>query len=127
MSTVSRSSRTPLDGVNTMMKKLIALAAALTFLLVLPTLAAASGTKSTASHKSGTITMWDDATKQGTIKDSAGKETPFGWTEKTTVTGTPNVGEHATVSYTKDKNGKRWATHIKVGAKPSSTKPPASK
>lgn len=110
-----------------MMKKLIALAAAVTFVLVLPTLAAASGTKKTAPHRSGTITMWDDAAKQGTIKDSAGKETPFGWNETTTVTGTPKVGEHASVTYTKDKDGKRWATHIKVGVKPSSTKPAASK
>ncbi len=110
-----------------MMKKLIALAAAVTFVFLLPTLAVASGTKKTAPHRSGTITMWDDAAKQGTIKDSAGKETPFGWNETTTVTGTPKVGEHASVTYTKDKDGKRWATHIKVGVKPSSTKPAASK
>ena len=127
MSTVSRSSRTPLDGVKTMMKKLIALAAALAFVFVLPTLAVASGTKKAAAHKSGTITSWDDAAKQGAVKDSAGKETAFGWTEKTTVTGTPNVGEHATVSYTKDKDGKRWATHIKVGATSAPTKPPSPK
>ena len=112
---------------DTMMKKMIALAAALAFMFVLPTLAVASGTKKAAPHRSGTITSWDDATKQGTIKDSAGKETPFGWTDTTTVTGTPKVGEHASVTYTKDKDGKRWATHIKVGTKPASTKPPTTK
>lgn len=110
-----------------MIKKLIALATAVTFVLLLPTLAAATGTHNSTPHKSGTITSWDDATKQGTIQDSAGKETPFGWNEKTTVTGTPSVGAHATVTYTKDKDGKRWATHIKVGTTPASTKPPASK
>jgi hypothetical protein len=109
------------------MKKLIAVATALAFIFVLPTLAVASGTKKAAPHKSGTITMWDDATKQGTIKDSAGKETPFGWNETTTVTGTPKVGEHASVTYTKDKDGKRWATHVSVGAKPAATKTPAPK
>lgn len=110
-----------------MMKKLIALVAALAFVLVLPTVAAASGTHKSTPHVSGTIESWDDAAKQGTVKDSAGKETPFGWNEKTKVTGTPKVGEHVTVSYTKDKNGKIWATHVSVGAKTASTKPPASK
>jgi uncharacterized protein YpmB len=110
-----------------MMKKMIALATALTFVFVVPTLAAAAGTAKATPQVSGTIASWDDATKLGTVKDSAGKETSFGWNEKTTVTGTPKVGEHATVSYTKDKDGKVWATHVSAGAKQASTKPPAKK
>ena len=110
-----------------MIKKLIALATAVTFVLLLPTLAAATGTHNSTPHKSGTITNWDDATKQATVKDSAGKETSFGWDNKTTVTETPKIGEHVSVSYSKDKDGKIWATHITVGAKTASTKPPAKK
>ena len=109
-----------------MIKKLIALAAALTFVLVLPTLAAAAGTKKAAAHTSGMITSWDDAMKQGTVRNSAGKETSFGWNETTKLTGTPNVGEHATVSYTKDNDGKSWATHINVAPSAVQKKPPAS-
>jgi len=110
-----------------MIKKLIALAAALTFVLVLPTLAAATGTKKAAGHTSGMITSWDEGMKQGTVRNSAGKETSFGWNETTTLTGTPNVGEHVSVSYSKDKYGKIWATHVSVGAKSASMKPPTSK
>ena len=112
-----------------MLKKLIALATAVTFVLVLPAfaVAAAEATHKSTPHLSGTIASWDDATKLGTVKDSAGKETSFGWNEKTTVTGTPKVGEHASVSYTKDNDGKIWATHVSVGAKPATTKPPAKK
>lgn len=109
------------------MKKLTALATALTFVLVSATMAAATGTKHATPHVSGTITSWDDAAKQATVKDSAGKETSIGWNEKTKVTGTPKVGEHATVSYTKDKDGKLWAMHITVGAKAAMTKPPVKK
>jgi hypothetical protein len=110
-----------------MMKKMIALATVFAFVFVLPTLAVASGTKKSTPHVSGTITSWDDMAKQATVKDSAGKEISFGWNDKTKVTGMPKVGEHASVSYTKDKDGKRWATHISVGAKPASTKTPAPK
>ena len=109
------------------MRKLIALAVALTFALLLPSLAAAHDThKSSTPHFSGTITSWDDNAKQATVKDSAGKEKSFGWNEKTTVTGTPKVGEHASVKYTKDKDGKIWATHVSIGTKTASTKPPTS-
>lgn len=110
-----------------MTKKLIALAAALTFVFVLPTIAGTTGSHKSTPHVSGTIASWDAAAKEGTIKDSAGKETSFGWNEQTKVTGTPKVGEHATVSYTKDKNGKIWATHVSVGAKTATTKTPAPK
>jgi hypothetical protein len=55
------------------MKPLTALATALTFVLVSATLAAVTGTKHATPHVSGTITSWDDATKQATVKDSAGK------------------------------------------------------
>ena len=109
------------------MKKLIALAAAVALAILLPASAAAKGTSKSTPHFSGTIESWDDAAKQGTIKDSAGKERSFGWNEKTTVTGTPKVGEHASVKYTKDKDGKIWATHVSVGAAPAATKAPASK
>ena len=102
-----------------MRKNLIALATALTFVLVLPTPAA-------AAHTSGMITSWDEAMKQGTVRDSAGKETSFGWNETTKLTGTPNIGEHATVSYTKDKDGKSWATHINVAPTAVQKKPPVS-
>ena len=108
-----------------MIKNLIALATALTFVLVLPTPAA-------AAHTSGMITSWDDAMKQGTVRNSTGKETSFGWNETTKLTGTPNVGEHARVSYRTDKDGKSWATHINVAPSnavqkkpPASTLPPA--
>ena len=110
-----------------LMKKMIALATALMFVFVVPTLAAAAGAAKATPHVSGTIASWDDATKLGTVKDSTGKETSFGWNEKTTVTGTPKVGEHVSLSYTKDKDGKIWATHISVGAKTATAKPPVSK
>ncbi len=110
-----------------MIRKLIALAAVAGFALALPTLAATKSTHKATPHFSGTITSWDDAAKQGTVKDSAGKETSFGWNEKTRVTGAPKVGEHASVSYTKDKDGKLWAMHVSVGAKTAATKPPAAK
>lgn len=109
------------------MKKLIAVVAVAvaTFALLLPALALATEKHKSTPHVSGTITSWDDMAKDATVKDSAGKETSFGWNEKTTVTGTPKIGEHASVSYTKDKAGKRWATHVSVGAKPANTKPPS--
>jgi hypothetical protein len=120
MSTASRASRAPIDGRKIMIKNLFALAIALTFVLVLPTPAA-------AAHTSGMITSWDEAMKQGTVRNSAGKETSFGWNETTKLTGTPNVGEHARVSYRMDKDGKRWATHINVArSKALQQKPPAS-
>lgn len=109
------------------MKKFFALAVAVTFALFLPTIAAAKeGHKSSTPHFSGTITSWDDNAKQGSVKDSAGKEHSFGWNEKTTLSGTPKVGEHASIKYSKDKDGKIWATHVSFGEKPASTKPPKS-
>jgi hypothetical protein len=116
-----------IDERKIIMRKLIALVTAAIFVLLLPTVAAAKEAQKSTPHLSGTIASWDDATKLGTVKDSAGKETSFGWNEKTTVTGTPKVGEHVSLSYTKDKNGKIWATHVSVGAKPTSTKPAAPK
>ena len=110
-----------------MLRKLIALAAVVAFVLVLPTLTAATGTGKAAPHTSGTIMAWDGAAKQFTVKNTAGTETSFGWTEKTTVVGTPKVGEHASVSYMKDKDGKLWATQISIGAKTATTKPSVKK
>ena len=108
-------------------KKLIALVALVAVVVLLPSLAVAKASHKSSPHVSGTITSWDDMARQATVKDSAGKETSFGWNDKTMVTGTPKVGEHASVTYTKDKEGKRWATHISVGAKPATAKPPAPK
>jgi hypothetical protein len=128
MLTASRKSRTPINGAKTMlMRKMIALATALTFVFVVPTFAATAEPPKATPHVSGTIASWDDATKLGTVKGSTGTETSFGWNEKTTITGIPKIGEHVSVSYSKDKDGKIWATHVSVGAKPASTKPPAPK
>ena len=127
MLTASRRSRMPVDGTKTMIKPLTALATALAVVLVSATLATMAGTHKSTPHLSGTITSWDDMAKQATVKDSTGKETSLGWNEKTTVTGTPKIGEHASVSYTKDKDGKRWTTHVSIGTKPASTNPPAPK
>jgi hypothetical protein len=102
-----------------MMRKMAALAIAMTVVLVLPTMAAATGTHKSRPHVNGTITSWDDATKQATVKDSAGKEMSFRWNEKTQFTGRPQVGDHAFVSYTKDENGKVWAKYVSVGANPA--------
>lgn len=109
------------------MKKLFALAAAVTLVLLLPTLAAASGTQKSTPHFSGTISSWDAAAMHATVKESNGKEMSFDWNDKTKVTGAPKVGEHASVSYTKEKDGKILATHVSIGAHSASTKPPASK
>jgi hypothetical protein len=100
------------------LKKLIGLATAVTVVLLLPAFAAAQEGRNDTPIFRGTITVWDDATKQATVKDFAGKETTFGWDDKTTVTGvtgTPKVGNLATVSYTTDKDGKTRATHIEIG------------
>ncbi len=109
-----------------MSRKLIAFVAAAALVLLLPTLAAAKGTKKAAPHASGTITAWNEATKELTVKDSAGKEETFTWNEKTKVMGAPKVGEHVKVAYMKDKDGKMWATEIHVGA-PSAHKAAAHK
>ena len=111
------------------MRKLVAVAMAVIFGLVLPTISIAkSSHKGTGTpHVSGTITSWDDTAKQATVKESSGKEISFGWNDATKLTGTPKVGEHASVSYTKDKEGKRTATHITIGAKTAEAKPAAPK
>jgi len=108
-------------------RKLIAVAGAATLVVLLPTLPAATATPKPAPHASGTISSWDAEAKQATIKDAAGKEISFSWTDETKVTGTPKVGERASVSYTKDKAGKLWANHVAVAAKTASTKPATSK
>jgi cobalamin-dependent methionine synthase I len=105
------------------MKKLIAMAVAVILVLGGSTLASAHSTHKGAPHVSGTITAWDDATKQVTVKDSTGKEHSLTWNDQTKVEGAPKVGEHASVTYTKEKDGKMMATHIHVGEKTASTKP----
>src|SRR5215510_4138196 len=102
--TASRWARTPNHARRTTMRKLAAVAMAVIFGFVLPTIAIAKGSHKGTPHVSGTITSWDDTTKQATVKDSTGKETSFGWNDATKVSGTPKVGEHASVSYTKDKD-----------------------
>jgi hypothetical protein len=67
-----------------------------------------------APGKAGTITAWDGVAKTLTIKNTAGKELSFAWNERTRVHGIAKLGEHVTVSYEKDKDGKAWATLISV-------------
>jgi hypothetical protein len=100
-----------------MMKKLAALAAALTFVSALPVPAAQAATKQPVPFKSGTITVWDAAAKHGAVKDPKGVETSFVWNEKTTLAGSAKVGEHAFVWYKTEKDGKLTATHITIGTK----------
>ena len=100
-----------------MLKKMIALAAALTFVSVLPTLASQTVSKRPVPFKIGTITTWDAAAKHGVVKDTKGNETSFEWDEKTTLAGTAKVGEHAYVWYKTDKDGKVMATHINIGVR----------
>src|SRR5262245_50582909 len=113
-----------------MIKKSIALAAAVTFASAL-TLAAPK--QLPTPFKMGTIATWDAAAKHGVIKDSKGVETRFVWNEKTTLTGTPKVGEHAYLWYKQDKDGKVTATHVNFGtrlamqkATPRAPQPPAA-
>jgi hypothetical protein len=100
-----------------MMRRSTALAA-LGFVLVLPTLTVAKGTEHPAQHVSGTVTVWNAASKRLTLKDTAGKETTVAWNDKTMVRGTPQVGAPVNVAYRKDKNDKMWATAIQSGTKP---------
>ncbi len=105
------------------MKSLLAIAIAVAVVLVLPAVVAATGTTHKGTpHLTGTISSWDEATKQGTVKDSSGKEHSFTWNDQTVVSGAPKVGEHASVTYKKDKDGKMTATQIHIGAKTTSTK-----
>lgn len=110
-----------------MMKKLIALATAFTFMFVLPTLAAETAGKKPVPFKTGTLTSWDAAAKHGAVKDAKGVETSFVWNEKTTLAGTAKVGEHAYVWYKEDKDGKVTATHISIGARLAMKKETPSK
>jgi len=79
-----------------------------------------------ADSKSGTITEWDGAKHLVTIKDAGGKSTTFGWNQKTKVSGIAKLGEHVTVDYANDADGKPWAALITVKA-PAAAKPAAAK
>ena len=79
-----------------------------------------------ADSKRGTITEWDGAKHLVTIKDGAGKTTTFGWNQKTKVSGIAKLGEHVTIAYSNDADGKAWAGVITVIA-PASAKPAAAK
>src|SRR5262245_2319539 len=97
------------------MKKFLALAVVAAFAVAVPALAAQTKPAEKADHAHGTITAWDDATKTFKVKDKAGKETEYSMNDQTKVTGTPKVGEMVNLQYTKDKDGKAWATHVTVG------------
>jgi YD repeat-containing protein len=71
-------------------------------------------TPALADSKSGTITEWDGAKHLVTIKDAGGKASTFGWNQKTKVQGIAKLGEHVTVAYTNDADGKPWAAQITV-------------
>ena len=68
----------------TMLKKLIALATALTFVSLLASPGAEAASKQPVPLKTGTITSWDAATKRGVVKDDKGVEMSFVWNENTT-------------------------------------------
>jgi maltose-binding protein MalE len=103
------------------MRKFLALAIVAAFVLCIPAFAAETKTAQTKAaektdHAHGTITAWDEAGKTFKVKDKAGKEWDFSWNEKTKVVGTPKVGETVSLHYTKDKDGKAWASHITIGS-----------
>jgi maltose-binding protein MalE len=120
-----------MNGGFVMLKKLIVFATALILLGSLATAGERKAEKSASSaaghSASGTITAWNEATKEFTFKTSAGKEETFTWNEKTSVSGTPKVGEHVKVKFAKDKEGKVWVTGIHSGARPTSKSATASK
>jgi uncharacterized protein YpmB len=100
-----------------MMKKSIALAAALTLVSAVAVPAVQAAPKQPVPFKTGTITSWDAAAKTGVVKDAKGVETSFVWDDKTTLAGNAKVGEHAFVWYKQDKDGKVTATHINIGTR----------
>jgi len=100
-----------------MLKKLIVLATAVTFVSVLASPGAEAASKQPVPLKTGTITSWDVATKRGVVKDDKGVETSFVWTEKTKLAGTAKVGEHAYVWFKADQNGIVTATQISFGTR----------
>ena len=100
-----------------MLKKLITLATAVTFVSVLASPVAAAASKQPVPLKTGTITSWDAATKRGVVKDDKGVETSFVWNETTKFNGTAKVGEHAYVWFKTDQDGKATATQISFGTR----------
>lgn len=96
--------------------------AALLATLFLSTWVAAA--ESGRDHVSGIITVWNASAKKFTVKDTAGKETSIGWTEKTAVVGKPEVGVPVNVAFTRDRNEGIWATRIQAGARLASNRPP---
>lgn len=99
------------------MKKLFALAVAAVLVCGIMAFAGDSQTKmmDKGDRAKGTITAWDEATKTFTIKDKDGKEWTFEWNDKTMVHGAGKVGEMVKLQYTKDADGKMWASHVFVG------------
>jgi hypothetical protein len=80
-----------------------------------------------ADSKSGTITEWDGAQHLVTIKGADGKTATFGWNQKTKVSGIAKLGEHVTVAYATDPDGKPWAATITVVPPPAPAKPASAK
>ncbi len=97
------------------MKKLFALAIVCALVLAMPALAGDEKKMEKGEWAKGTITAWDDATKTMKVKDDSGKEWSFAWNDKTMVHGKAAVGEMVKLEFTKDKDGKPWATHVYVG------------
>ena len=109
------------------MRKMLALAIVAAFTLGVAAYADQTKPMAKGDHAKGTITAWDDASKTFKVKDKNGKEWDFSWNEATKVHGTPKVGEVVKLDYTKDKDGKSWATHVFVGkeeVEKASTKKP---
>ena len=98
------------------MRKLLALCVVAVFTMGLTAYAAQTKPMvEKGDHAKGTITAWDDATKTFKVKDKNGKEWDFAWNDSTQVHGTPKVGEMVKLEYTKDKDGKAWASHVWAG------------
>lgn len=105
----------------------IALTCVLAFSIGSHAMAAAKAAASPAGQLKGTITAWDGAAKQVTIKSDDGKSKSFAWNEKTKVQGVAKLGEHVSVSYANDETGKPWATLIRVDPAAAGSKAPADR
>ncbi len=92
------------------MKKALTLAAIAVFCSVV----ALAGQHVGATGVAGTISKVDMAGKSMVVKTADGKETTIYWNDATKLQGTVKEGEMVHVKTT-DKDGKAWATWVKVG------------
>ncbi|MBZ5638555.1 MAG: hypothetical protein LAO51_07330 [Acidobacteriia bacterium] len=83
------------------MRRLVACLVVVAIALAVPALAAEKGMKTMNHMAKGEIVKWDDAAKTFAIKDAKGKEESFVWSDKTKVEGTPKVGDHVVVHFTR--------------------------